>query len=139
MSTQHLVLVRHLSLELINGEGPNQPVLADLRYNASDPFAVTLLLGDPACPTEWSFAREVLAEGLREPCGEGDVHVWPFPDEDGHEVLLIELVSPNGEALLQADPDEVHSFLALTHEFVAPGEESAYIDIDGLIGALLAA
>jgi hypothetical protein len=54
-------------------------------------------------------------------------------------VLLIELVSPDGEALLEADPAEVQSFLTLTHEFVAGGEESAYIDIDGLIGALLAA
>lgn len=138
MNTPHLVLARHLSLELVSGEGPNKRVPADLRYDAGDPYAVTLLIGDRSCAIEWTFARELLDGGLREPCGDGDVHVWPFPDDDGREVLLIELVSPDGEALLQANPRDVQGFLALTHEFVAPGEEPAYLDIDGLIGTLLA-
>jgi hypothetical protein len=139
INTPHLVLARHVSLTLVNEAGPEQRVPADLRYDANDPFAVTLAIGPPASPITWVFARELLQEGLLEPCGDGDVHVWPFPREDGEEVLLIELVSTDGQALLEGDPAEVASFLALTHTFVAPGEESAYVDIDGLIGALLAA
>jgi hypothetical protein len=139
INTPRLVLARHLRMVLVSEAGPTQPIPAQLRYVASDPYAVALLLGDPARPTEWIFARELLQDGLGEPSGDGDVRVWPFPGESGKAVLLIELVSPDGEALLEADPAEVQSFLTLTHEFVAGGEESAYIDIDGLIGALLAA
>jgi len=138
MNSPHLVLARHISLELVSGEGPKQRVPANLRYDARDPYAVTLLIGDPSCSIEWTFARELLDGGLRQPCGDGDVHVWPIPEDGGREVLLIELVSPAGEALLQASPRDVQTFLALTHVLVAPGEESDHLDIDGLVGALLA-
>jgi hypothetical protein len=97
INTPRLVLARHLRMVLVSEAGPNQPIPAQLRYVASDPYAVALLLGDPARPTEWIFARELLQEGLSEPSGDGDVRVWPFPGESGKAVLLIELVSPDGE------------------------------------------
>ena len=50
----------------------------------------------------WTFGRELLSDGLYEPSGDGDVHVWPCLDSDGRAVVIIELCSPDGEALVQA-------------------------------------
>ncbi|MET8847999.1 SsgA family sporulation/cell division regulator [Amycolatopsis sp. NPDC004625] len=73
--------------------GHQQP--ADLHYDPADPYAVTLVTGF----TRWVFARELLAGGLIEPTGDGDVHIRP--DTGGDPALIvIRLSSPDGEAEL---------------------------------------
>lgn len=134
-------MVAHaLSLELLDEEGTSRLVPAEMRYDLSDPCAVTLSLrdGDEA-PITWIFARELLSEGLHGPCGDGDVHVWPWLSVQGRAVLLVALSSNDGTALLQAQREEVESFVSLTYEQVAAGEESAYIDIDAVVAEIFAA
>jgi hypothetical protein len=65
--------------------------------------------------------------------------VWPCLSERGHATLIIELSSPDGCALLEANPREITNFLTMSHEVVAPGEESAHIDVDAAIEAIFAA
>ena len=59
----------------------------------------------------WTFGRDLLCEGLYEPSGDGDVHVWPCLDSDGHAVVIIELCSPDGEALVQAKTGDLSVFV----------------------------
>ena len=86
----------------------------------------------------WVFARELLASGAYEPTGDGDVHVWPCLDARGRAVTIIELSSPDGEALMQARSDDVTEFLRRTESLVPSGSETNLIDVDGAIAQLLA-
>ena len=133
------LLARAVSVELLDTEGGSSPVPAELTYDRLDPFAVSLSLGEAELSVDWTFARELLAEGLHEPNGDGDVHVWPCVSDKGRAALLIELWTQDGRALLQADPREIVDFLAMSHEIVAPGQESAHLDLDEAIAAIFAA
>jgi hypothetical protein len=85
----------------------------------------------------WVFARELLAEGLDQPAGDGDVCIWPASNE-GREVVCITLRSPDGEALLQARVDAVVEFLAAAYALCARGRETQNLQIDRALGALFA-
>ena len=138
-NTTHLLLTRAVSLEVVDERVGSVAVPAELSYDQSDPFAVTLSIGGDDSAVAWTFARELVSEGLHEPTGDGDVHVWPCLDEHGCAILLIELSVIDGEVMLQADPREIKSFLATTYDAVAPDQESAHLDIDAVISAILAA
>ncbi len=69
---------------------------ADLDFYPADPWAVVLV----TCFRRWVFARELLAGGLLEPTGEGDVHISPDTGGDP-DLILIRLSSPSGEAELR--------------------------------------
>jgi hypothetical protein len=87
---------------------------------------------------DWVFSRELLHGGLRRPCGVGDLHVAPAVDELGLDVVAIELSSPEGHAVLQADAAEIEAFLDETFLAVPLGDESAYLDIDAALMLLVA-
>src|SRR3954468_14910985 len=51
---------------------------AELRYDPSDPFAVSLAIGvDCGEPVVWTFARDLLSSGVSAPAGEGDITIEP--------------------------------------------------------------
>jgi hypothetical protein len=85
----------------------------------------------------WTFGRDLLAAGLYEPAGDGDVHVWPCLDAQGHAVVIVELCSPDGEALVQARTGDLTAFVEKMTKAVVPGTESEYLDVDAAIAALL--
>jgi hypothetical protein len=87
----------------------------------------------------WTFGRDLLIGGLYEPTGDGDVHVWPCLDNDAHSVIIIELCSPDGEALVQARSADMTAFVERMTAAVAPGAEAAQLDIDSTIAAIFAA
>ena len=86
----------------------------------------------------WTFGRELLVGGRFEPTGDGDVHVWPCLSSDGRAVAIIELCSPDGELLVQADSRNVDTFIAKMMESVPEGQESAYVNFDDELAQLLA-
>lgn len=114
-------------------------VPALLSYRVSDPLAVhfTFHVGTDA-PVEWSFARDLLTEGLRRPCGHGDVRMWPSVAGDG-PVLNLALASLDGDALLTAPADDIRSWLRATERLVAPGDEPVASSLDAELAAVLAA
>jgi len=138
-NASHHLVTRAVTLELLGEEGDSRPVPTELNYDRNDPFAVSLLFSHVDPPVAWTFARELLSDGLYEPSGDGDVHVWPCVNDQERLILLIELSTHDGEALLQASRSEIMVFLAMSHDVVAPGEESAHIDIDAVIEAIFAA
>ena len=82
----------------------------------------------------------MLTQGLFEPSGDGDVHVWPCLDDTGHAVVIIEaLCSPDGEALVQARTGDVQRFVERVNALVPAGDEATLLDVDGAIAAILAA
>ncbi|MDJ0342307.1 SsgA family sporulation/cell division regulator [Streptomyces sp. H10-C2] len=113
-------------------------ITATLLYQCDDPLAARMSF--PASATldgsdvTWTFARDLLAAGLRLPSGEGDVHVWPC----GPRRIMIELSSPDGVALLQLDSGDVRDFLTRSYAAVPPGDEHRHVDFEAVFAALLA-
>lgn len=138
MDIAPMSVTRTLTLELIDATGAATPLSAELCYDKSDPYAVAARFsaGDDVS-VRWVFARDLLAEGLYEPTGDGDVHVWPCLDAHGRAVVIIELSSPDGEALLQASTAEVCEFLLRAEAVVPKGTEAEHLDVDGLLARLL--
>ncbi|BFV59072.1 SsgA family sporulation/cell division regulator [Kitasatospora sp. CMC57] len=118
-----------------------------LRYRADDPLAVRMgfpaeysLDVEPEPPAasqppevEWVFARQLLAAGLDQPTGDGDVHVRPALGQRA----MVELRAPEGVALLQFDAPDLRRFLWRSHLVVAEGEEFSLLDADRALAELL--
>ncbi|MEJ8657566.1 SsgA family sporulation/cell division regulator [Streptomyces sp. MS1.AVA.4] len=134
----HTVVERELELKLVLSPERSVPVPARLGYRTEDPYAVhiTFHIGSEH-PVHWTFARELLVEGIFRPCGHGDVRIWPTK-VDRRSVILIALSSPDGEALLEAPSAQVSAWLERTLRAVPPGSEREYLGIDDGLAELLA-
>jgi hypothetical protein len=133
------VVTQTVTLDLVDSAGGSTPLETELSYDPRDPFAVTAAFNTVAGQVRWTFGRELLVGGLYEPTGDGDVHVWPCLDNDGAAVVIIELCSPDGEALVQAKAADMTAFVEKMTATVAPGAETDYLDVDAAIAAIFAA
>ncbi|MEV7326379.1 SsgA family sporulation/cell division regulator [Streptomyces sp. NPDC093970] len=135
---QHTVVERELELRLVLSPERSIPVPARLRYRSDDPYAVHVGFHVTSeTPVNWTFARDLLVEGVFRPCGHGDVRVWPTKVE-GRSVVLMALSSPDGDALLEAPVPQVSAWLERTLRVVPPGTESARLGLDDALDQLLA-
>lgn len=126
-----------LGLSLVVPEHGAVPLMASLCYTGDDPYAIRMAFHVGADePVEWIFSRELLAEGIDGPAGEGDVHVWPGTDH-GLGILHVALSSPFGHAHFEAPMTSIAEFLARTFAVIPAGEESAFINIDDELDELL--
>ncbi|MGW7576099.1 SsgA family sporulation/cell division regulator [Streptomyces sp. NPDC054765] len=134
----HTVVERELELGLVLSPERSIPVPARLMYRTDDPFAVHVAfhIGSHS-PVDWTFARELLIEGVFRPCGDGDVRVWPAK-LDGRSLVCIALDSPDGRALLEAPAAVVSAWLERTLRVVPPGSEQRYLGLDKGLNDLLA-
>jgi hypothetical protein len=82
------------------------------------------------------FARALLADGLRRPCGDGDVRIR-LARERGEPAVFVGLSSPDGAALLEAPANPLLAFLEQTYAVVADGAETACLDVDGAVARML--
>jgi Streptomyces sporulation and cell division protein, SsgA len=139
MNTAPVRLTQSVTLELIDATGSVTPINAELHYDPRDPYAVTTVFMTGASQVRWTFGRDLLTEGLYEPSGDGDVHVWPCLDSDGHAVVMIELCSPDGEALVQARTGDLSTFVDRMTRAVEPGRESDHLDVDATLAAIFSA
>lgn len=129
-----------LALRLVLPDSRTVAVTAELRYDLDDPYAVhaTFRPASPGGPSvRWTFARALLREGLERPAGLGDVAVWPGPDGDTGETVVLALSSPNGRARFRAARRDVVAFLARTDAAVVPGRETEHLDLDRELADLL--
>ncbi|OLR90540.1 SsgA family sporulation/cell division regulator [Actinokineospora bangkokensis] len=121
------------SEQLISLYGGSTPVRSRWSYRAAEPFTVVAAFqtdGDKW--VEWVFGRDLLVEGLLGPAGEGDVRLSPDFTAD-RPVLVMEIESPDGHALLEMDFGAVEDFLQVTADLVPLGAESDFFDVDALI------
>ncbi|MFI6513311.1 SsgA family sporulation/cell division regulator [Streptosporangium sp. NPDC050855] len=117
-------------------DSPKTPLSAVLTYSSSDPYAVALLFTQGRTVTaEYVFARDLLAEGLRAPAGQGDVLVAPH-EELGDIYLAITLTPASGYPfLLYAVRELVVDFIDQTFRLVPHGREQ--VDVDAAIATIL--
>jgi hypothetical protein len=115
----------------------DRDVTATLRYHHDDPLAACVTF--PAAVSidgvevTWTFARNLLAAGLRGPAGDGDVHVWPC----GPDRTMIELRAPEGTALVEIASASISAFLSRAYEAVPAGHEVCDFDFDAALTTLL--
>jgi len=136
MNTAPATVTQTVTLELIDPTGAATPINAELRYDARDPYAVTTVFMTGTTQVRWTFGRELLTDGLYEPAGDGDVHVWPCLSANGEAVVIVELCSPVGETLLQFPSRAVQEFVYSSLDAVPMGTEQ--IDVDAWLDQLLA-
>ena len=157
----------HIGLRLIGPNGGSVPVAATLHYAGNDPFAVHVVFharqaalhstvesyartgseyatepkrvesAPGSGDVSWSFSRDLLADGLSEPTGYGDVRIWPWAN-GGRGTVALALSSPDGYALFEAPRAVVEGFLARSYACVPAGAEESFLDIDSSVANLLA-
>ena len=131
-----------LVLRLVMPGASALPVRATLRYDVSDPYAVMVGFhtgsseGSDSDVVEWTFARQLLTDGVASPAGEGDVQVWPSTSS-GSPVVCLSLSSPSGRALFEVPLSDLVEFLGQTYEAVPTGSESQHVDVDAELALLL--
>jgi len=130
-----------ITLQLIGTRSWTE-IPAAFSYVVADPFAVRITFGetgadaDPAEPgVTWLVGRELLRSGLDRPAGDGDVRVWPVSATA--DVLFLHLRAPSGEALFELSRTALAAFLRETELLVPTGSETATLDLDEELTALL--
>ncbi len=137
MNARPGLITTELSLQLVVPGAASLPVSAEYRYDPADPYAVHVgfRTGEDEV-VEWTFARQLLADGVTHPVGEGDVQVWPSA-EDGDHCVCLSLSSPSGSALFEMPLAGLVEFLTRTYAAVPTGSESDFVDIDAELALLV--
>ncbi len=137
MNARPDLVTMDLSLLLVVPGGAALPVGAGFRYDSSDPYAVQVGFrtgGEEV--VAWTFARQLLADGVTRPVGEGDVRVWPRSG-DGPGTVCLSLSSPSGSALFEVPLNGLVEFLTRTYSAVPTGVEGGFVDIDAELALLV--
>lgn len=136
LSNLPTAVTAELSLRMVVDSDRTVEIPCALEYRAEEPYAVRATFRTGHADIEWIFSRDLLAEGLDRPSGEGDVVIWP--EHSGRTPLvLFALNSPSGQAVLEADRPHIELFLARTYDIVAAGDESQAVHVDAWISAIL--
>ncbi|MFE1251317.1 SsgA family sporulation/cell division regulator [Streptomyces sp. NPDC058735] len=117
---------------------PRMPSIpATLRYHRRDPFAVRMAFPAPATlegvEVCWTFSRELLAAGLEDAEGYGDVRVRPY----GYDRTVLEFHAPEGTAVVHVRSSDVRRFLEATSDLVPVGLEHLQLDLDHGLAELM--
>lgn len=124
-----------VTLECRDSHGNSHKIGTVLGYHRTDAYAVTMTFMTGDEPLTWTFARDLLIDGMNQPTGDGDVHIAPAAT-NGRAAVLITLSSPDGHLLLEARADQVAEFIDGTLDLVPAGTESSQLDLDDLIGKI---
>ncbi len=129
-------VVAELELSLVTPDGGALPLVAGLRYDATDPWAVRVSFDTDEGTVEWMFARQLLTDGIAGATGEGDVRIWPSL-HDGARLVTLAISSPSGSAVFEIDRDGLVEFLQQTYLAVPTGHEGLHVDLDAELALLL--
>jgi hypothetical protein len=137
MSPRPLTVSAELQVALVVPGATALPVRASMAYDAADPYAVRIAFhtgtGDAV---QWTFARQLLTDGVTSPAGQGDVRTWPATSERG-PVVCLSLTSPSGSALFEVPVPELVEFLTMTYAAVPTGTEGDHVDVEAELAELL--
>jgi len=125
-----------LQMEIIGETSETTTFTAEWSYTTSRPLEVTATF--PAQPESvtWTFSRDMLADGLREPSGHGDIVVWPEHADDTEPMVRIWLRTPGGDAELRAAIADMNRFLTATWQIIPAGAEYDHLDVDTVLERL---
>ena len=138
MAPRPVTVSTEVQLRLVVPGTSALPVRARLAYDAGDPYAVTVAFhtGTAGDVVQWTFARQLLTDGVTGAVGQGDVQAWPSTAA-GEPVVCLSLTSPSGRALFEVPVPELVEFLTMTYAAVPTGSESDYVDVDTELALLL--
>ncbi|MFE3603173.1 SsgA family sporulation/cell division regulator [Streptomyces sp. NPDC059096] len=131
------VIEQAVQARLVSPTPRMETVPATLCYDRADPFAVRMEFPPPATlegtEVTWEFSRELLATGMTEAAGVGDVRVRPF----GYGRTVLEFHAPEGTAMVHLRTSELRRFLERSQGLVPAGREHLYLDLDHDLTELL--
>ncbi|MFC9428219.1 SsgA family sporulation/cell division regulator [Streptomyces sp. NPDC059255] len=131
------VIEQAVQARLVSPSPRMETVPAMLCYDRADPFAVRMEFPPPATlegtEVTWEFSRELLAKGMTEAAGVGDVRVRPF----GYGRTVLEFHAPEGTAMVHLRTAELRRFLERSQCLVPAGREHLYLDLDHDLTELL--
>jgi hypothetical protein len=81
----------------------------------------------------WVFGRDLLAAGLEQPAGDGDVHIRPF----GPAATMLEFHAAAGTALVRLGTAPLRRFLRRSYVLVPERREHLQFDLDRDLADLL--
>ncbi|MFB9315099.1 SsgA family sporulation/cell division regulator [Nocardioides plantarum] len=125
-----------IALHCDDEHGRPMAFIATFSYDVTDPYAVRVTFHVPSGEIPWVMARSLLARGLGEPAGDGDIRLSPGLDENGLAVVRVDFHSPEGRLQVEVRSGDLLAFLGRTWLAVLPGEET--VDVDGFLAELLA-
>lgn len=133
LNARTVTMTLTLSVSAVTGDADLD---AELRYDPSDPLAVSLAIGTECGePVVWTFGRDLLAEGVKESAGMGDITIEPASDMDSRDLRIT--LATDCLATMLASRDKVVEFLVETYTMVPTGTEFDAVDLDAEIAALL--
>jgi hypothetical protein len=136
LHNDHTTLRSTVVLELLVPHAWPVQVEVELGYDTRDPYAVTAAFhAGPAGTVEWCFARDLLADGLIDDAGIGDVRIGPVADNI--ELVSLVVSSPAGVAMFEAYAEDLAEFLDRTYDLVLPGTESSWVSVDDALTTLV--
>lgn len=131
------VIEQTVQARLVASAPHMESVPATLHYDRRDPFAVRIDFPGPATlegsDVSWAFSRELLAEGVHEPAGLGDVRLRPY----GYDRTVLEFHAPEGMAMVHIRTGELRRFLERVQEAVPAGLEHLHLGLDQDLTELL--
>jgi hypothetical protein len=98
------------------------------RYFPDDPWAVVFDIAQGEGWVRWRFARELLADGVNAPAGQGDVIVFPALTGDAH--VFLSLSSPTGSVTLRYKRRDIEHALDRCEHRVPEGSEHTAVNWD---------
>jgi hypothetical protein len=117
---------------LFVGDGiPGGRASGRLDFDPAEPFAVRLWIADD---NVWVFDRALLAAGLINAIGDGDVRIIPGEYAHAAEVMVV-LASDDGAATLLLPRTPVETFVRAV-DATLPIQRAA-VDVDGFLAELL--
>lgn len=106
---------------------PENPAAALLTYDATDPYAARLAFVRGNRETvAYVFGRDLLAKGLYDPAGEGDVMVGPH-DECEHYLVLTLTPDVGYPIAFHVQRAQVADFVTEAYRLVPMGCEGDYL------------
>ena len=124
---------------ILTPDRPPVEVGALLEYSVEEPFAVVLELHLGASVTCWTLSRELLARGVREHDGQGEVAAWPVMTPGGSHLVRLRLGPVEACAVLEFEHQVLASWLESTFDLVPAGTEARHVNWDETIARLLRA
>ena len=114
----------------------DEHVPAELRYDAADPYAVTVAFQvGPDRWLDWVFGRDLLAAGLAGAAGDGDVRIRRDPGDPA--TVVFDLESSSGHATIEGVAADLMAFVGRSYAMVGPGTEGRFLNLDETVDLLL--
>jgi hypothetical protein len=121
---------KDLTFNLLVTDHYTMLVSARLRYDTNDPYAVTLTFRDREGQAfDWTFARELLSDGVFSPTGQGAIRVWPGENRLRGQLCIAIGHSPEA-CQLTAPRSKIVTFLRKTEALVPFGYEGGFMTMD---------